>query len=254
MERYIVYPLYSFSRSLAISALAAILSAACQLPDSMMNVGIAVPGLPAVWAEATGWEVSCISCEGKSEAVYALPGAVVYLELPRSFEAAVMCTACFDTGRSLPYGASWPQGVAEDGLLYPSDSGGYACALAAVLYRGGATHAGFDLPRFAREAKARMDDPWDVDPGSFAAIVAEGRFRADHLKVPDPVAVTITGVPCPLSPDSPWGVVMEPDGEGTVNLDLAPGRIHLWQGGGYKLTVGVSGSGEASWTLLPSPP
>jgi hypothetical protein len=254
MEPYIVHSLLSSSRRPAMVAFASILAAACSFPGSMMTVGVVVPGVPAVWAEATGWEVSVVSCEGSPDTVYALPGTVVYLELPRSFEAAVMCTAHFNTGTSLPYGSPWPQGLADDGMLHPDASGGYACALAAVLYRGGATHAGFDLPRFAKEAEARMADPWAVDPGGFAAIVAEGRFRADHLESPDPVAVVLTGIPCALSPDSPWGTVVEPDGAGTVNLGVVPGRVHRWQGSGYELTVGISGSGEASWTLFPSPP
>jgi hypothetical protein len=139
-------------------------------------------------------------------------------------------------------------------MVHPGAAGGYACALAAVLYRGGATHAGFDLPRFARESEARLADPWDVDPGSFASVVLEARFRADHLNAPGRVAVELTGIPCALSSDSPWGTAIEPDGLGAATAYIAPGRVHRWLGGGYLLSVYLSASGEAAWTLSPAIP
>ncbi len=231
-----------------------LLAAACSTPFPGMEVGIVVPELPAAWLGASGWEVSWISCDAGSEPLSAAPGTVVFLDLPRAREAAVFCSAVLGDGRSLPYGAPWPQGLAEDGMLHPSASGGYACELAAVLYECGAEHARFDLPRFAREAEARMADPWDIDPGSLAPLVVETRFRADYLEAPDPVAVTIHGIPCRMSPDSPWGTAIEADGSGSALVNLVPGRVSRWFGGGYALSACLSGSGEAAWTLVPSPP
>jgi hypothetical protein len=231
-----------------------LLAAACSPPFSTMSVRVALPGLPAVWAGADAWEVSWTSCSGSSATLVAKPGSEVVLELPRSDEAAVYCTAVFGVGRSLPYGALWPQGLDAVGVLHPGASGGYACALAAALYRSGASHSGFDLPRFAMEAEARMADPWDVDPVGFAPLVAESRFRADHLGAPEHTDVSITGIPCAMSPDSPWGSAIEPDGSGLATVSLAPGRLRRWMGGGYVLSVCLSVTGEAAWTLSAPPP
>ena len=254
MERY-PWREYSCRKPLlTLLAFHWLLAAACSPPFSTMSVRVALPGLPSVWAGADAWEVSCISRDGSSASLVAKPGTEVVLELPRADEAAVYCTAVCRADRSLPYGALWPQGLDADGVLYPSASGGYACVLAAVLYRGGAAFAGFDLPRFADEAVARMADPWDVDPVGFALLVAESRFRADYLGAPDHAIVAITGIPCAMSPDSPWGAVVEPDGSGTATVSIAPGRVRRWLGGGYVLSVCVSVSGDAAWTLSPPPP
>ena len=169
--------------------------------------------------------------------------------LPRDSEAAVFCRAVFGAGRTLPYGAVWPQGLSVDGDLLLSAAGGYAAALAAVFYRAGLGCSGFDLQRLAIEAEARLDDPWDLDPATLAAIVAERRFRVDHLNAPGRVSVSVSGFPGTLVSDSPWGKPAVPDESGAAIVELPPDTVRRWLGGGYVLSVGVSTRDGPAWTL-----
>jgi len=173
----------------------------------------------------------------------------VELVLPRGSEAAVFCRAVFCTDRTLPYGAVWPQGLSSDGTLCLSAAGGYAASLAAVFYHSGLRYCGFDLQRFALEAEARLEDPWDLDPATLAVIVAERRFRVDHLNEPGRVAVTVSGLAGTLVSDSPWGKPAEPDETGAAIVELPLDTVRRWLGGGYVLSVGVSSRDGPAWTL-----
>lgn len=214
-----------------------------------LPVLVELPEFPAVWAAAEAWELSWVSSSGRGGPVSARPGATLCLELPRSGDAALLCRAVFGAYRSLPYGAVWPLDLSEDGRLRPGPGGGYAAALAGTLLGAGYRRCPFDLPRFAREAQARLGDPWDVDPQPLAAIVAKRAFRIDYLRAPGTQAVRISGLPLPLAPDSPWGSPAIPDGAGNLVLELVPGRVRRWMGGGYQLTVFWSRESGAIWTL-----
>lgn len=214
-----------------------------------MKVTVVLPGFPPPWTEADAWELSWESAAAAGGPALVVPGQVVELVLPRGSEAAVLCRAVFGADRSLPYGAVWPQGLSSEGDLPLSAAGGYAAGLAAVFYHAGMGHSGFDFQRFALEAGARLDDPWDLDPATLAVIVSERRFRVDHLNAPGRVAVSVSGLPGPLVSDSPWGQPAVPDESGAAIVEVPPGTVRRWLGGGYVLSVGVSSRDGPAWTL-----
>jgi len=234
---------------------------ACTLPEGLavvsgMKVSVVVPAFPQCWAQADAWELSWVSATASGGPAAAVPGQTVELVLPRGSEAAVFCRAAFGASRTLPYGAVWPQGLTADGALDLSAAGGYAASLAAVFYNAGLWHCGFDLEHLAEEAEARLDDPWDLDPAGLAVIVAGRRFRVDHLKAEDRVAVTVTGLPAALMglpmmlvPDSPWGRPAMLDASGATIVELPARRVRRWLGGGYELCVLVSSMDGPAWTL-----
>jgi len=240
---------------------AAGLLGACASPEGLaagagMKVVLVVPAFPQCWAQADAWELSWVSATASSGPATAAPGQTVELVLPRGSEAAVFCRAAFGASRTLPYGAVWPQGLSADGDLPLSAAGGYAASLAAVFYNAGLWHCGIDLEHLAKEADARLDDPWDLDPAGLAVIVAERRFRVDHLKAEGRVAVTVTGLPVALMglpmvlvPDSPWGRPAMLDASGATIVELPARRVRRWLGGGYELCVLVSSRDGPAWTL-----
>ena len=221
----------------------------CQPLIGGMTVPVVLPDLPPAWADADGWELSWLSSDGSGGPVRAAPGSALELRLPRGGEAAVLCRAVYGNSMTLPYGAPWPQGLPDDGTLRPSAAGGYAASLAAAFYRAGCETCPLDLPRLAREAEARLADPWDIDPASLSPFVAGQHFRVDYLRAPARVQAAIGGVARALAPDSPWGRGAVPDGSGNVTLELAPGRVRRWMGGGYELAVSISSLGDVVWTL-----
>lgn len=230
---------------------------ACQAA-SEMEAAIRLPTMPSAWAGFGGapgaglWELSWLSASGSGGPFPAAPGAVVALRLPRGEEAAVFCRAVLGAERSMPYGAAWPQAVDESGELAPTAAGGFAAEAAARLYGLGLRYSGLDLVRLASEAEARLADPWDMDPAELAAAALEGRLRADHLREPERVELTVTGLPGPAWPDSPYGPRVEPRPDGTATVSLPVGRVRRWIGDGYELVLAVSPSGEAGWTLSAS--
>ncbi len=240
--------------NIATAALAAGLLGACDSPEGLpagygLRVSVLVPEFPPQWAEADAWELSWVSAAATGGPVLAAPGQELRLVLPRGGEAAVFCRAVFGSGRTLPYGATWPQGLSADGALRLSAAGGYAASFAAVFYAAGLWRCDFDLQRLALEAEARLADAWDLDPSALAVVAAERRFRSEHLNALDRVAVTVSGLAGTLVPDSPWGKPAAPDEAGVAIVELPPGRVRRWLGGGYELCVSVSSLDGAAWTL-----
>lgn len=251
MGRYIAR---CFLLNIASAALVVGLLGACDSPEGLpagygMKISVLVPEFPPQWSEADAWELSWVSAAASGGPVLAAPGQEARLVLPRGDEAAVFCRAVFGSGRTLPYGAAWPQGLSADGTLRLSAGGGYAASLAAVFYNAGLRRCGFDLQRFAFEAEDRLADAWDLDPAALAVVAAERRFRSEHLNAPDRAAVTVGGLAEALVPDSPWGKPAVPDEAGTAIVELPPGRVRRWLGGGYELCVSVSLLDGAAWTL-----
>jgi len=234
---------------LPLSVSAVLVLSACPLFTLGMLVRVVLPDLPAVWADADGWEVSWLSPDDTGGPFRAAPGSALELVLPRGGEAAVLCQAVYGSARTLPYGAPWPQGLSDDGILRLDAAGGYAASLAAAFYRAGCDICPLDLSRFAREAAERLADPWDIDPASFSPVVAGLAFRVDYLRAPVRAQAAIGGVPRALAPDSSWGRRAVPDGSGNVTLELAAGRVRRWIGGGYELAVSLSTSGDVAWTM-----
>ncbi len=239
---------------MAALACTAVMLGACAQPPGLpsgsgMHVAVMIPAFPPHWTEAVAWELSWVSAGASGGPATVRPGQVVELVLPRGSEAAVVCRAVFGDDRSLPFGAVWPQGLASDGTLALDAAGGYAASLAAVFYQAGVRHGGFDFQHFGLEAEARLDDPWDLAPATLAVIVAERRFRVDHLKAPLRVAVSVSGLAGPLVSDSPWGKPAVPDESGATSVELPLGTVRRWLGGGYVLCVSVSSRDGPAWTL-----
>jgi len=214
-----------------------------------MPVAVFLPEFPLAWAGADAWELSWVADGVSGGPVRAKPGETAVLGLPRGREAAVSCRAVFGDELTLPYGAVWPQWLFDDMMVRLTAAGGYAATLAAALYRAGYRACAFDLPRFALEAEERLADPWDVDPATLAVIVAERRFRSDHLNDREREVVVVTGLPGTLAPDSPWGSVVVPDDTGAAIVEVSLDRVRRWMGGGYELTVCVSSGEGPAWTL-----
>lgn len=229
--------------------LCAALCCSCSPSLGDMAVRVDLPAFPAAWSGAEAWELSWVSAAGSGGPFRVMPGTAAELDLPRGYEAAVLCRAVFDGGLSLPYGAPWPQWLTEDGVLRPSAAGGFAASFAATFYAAGCGACGFDLRRLAVEAEARLSDPWDVVPIVLGLIASEGSFRVDYLRAPELFPVEILGLPSALYPDSPWNEPVVPDALGAAVVAVARGRVRRWIGGGYELRVGVSPSGVAAWTL-----
>ncbi|HPB67248.1 MAG TPA: hypothetical protein PLW80_11835, partial [Spirochaetales bacterium] len=261
MEPTLSYRLFAArfapARLFAVAAAAMAAFVACQAA-SEMEAAIRLPTMPSAWAGFGGapgaglWELSWLSASGSGGPFPAAPGAVVALRLPRGEEAAVFCRAALGAARSLPYGAAWPQALDASGELAPTAAGGFAAEAAACLYRLGLRHCGLDLVRLAAEAEARMADPWDADPSAIATAALGGRLRADHLREPERVGLTVTVLPGPARPDSPYGLVIEPGPGGSATVSVPIGRVRRWIGDGYELVVAVSPSGEPAWTLSTS--
>lgn len=229
---------------------------ACEAGWAYCSVTVRAPDMPAAWSGAGGadaWELRWTWLGGAGGPVTLSPGQLAALALPRTGAAAIECRPAFGQRRGKPLGAMWPADRRADGSVEPDGPGGYAASLASALFRAGWDAARFDLGRFGREAALRMADPWDREPASFAAAVAEGRFRADRLNQPSRFSVTLGGIPCALASDSPWGGVLVPGQDGLAHIEMAAG-LRRWFGSGYSLSVSVDASGSACWSLEPPGP
>lgn len=214
-----------------------------------MNVPVLVPALPECWADAQGWELRWVARGLSGGPVMLAPETTIALDLPRGWEASLMCSAVYGDERSMPYGAPWPQWLSDDGLLRLDPEGGLAASLVAPLYRAGSPSCSLDLRRFTREAVSRLDDPWNLDFFLLSNVVAERRFRLDYLRLHPMVSVVLQNLPCAMISDSPWGSAIEPDIDGMAIVSIAPGRVRRWFGSGYTLALLASQTGSCSWTL-----
>lgn len=233
---------------LAVICLAILPLASCTALWPVMAVTVTLPAFPEVWSGAEAWELDWRSMVDLGENHLASPGDTLVLFLPRTSSAAIRCKPVFGIARGLPYGAIWPLHAEPEGVLTLSPRGGLSAELAFLLYQGGYEAAGFNLGRYAVEAELRMADPWDSDLAALARAVAEGRFRADYLRTPARTRLTVSGLPGPMAPGSPWGTVLEPDAQGQGVLTASPG-IHRWFGNNQELVVSVSPDGSSEWIL-----
>jgi len=233
--------------------LAAMLCTSCPYFQGSMPVQVLLPEFPEVWAGADAWELEWQSREILYGPILFAPGAMVSLLLPRGDEASLLCRAVFGTRRTLPYGAVWPQGLQEDGVLIPDAAGGYAASLAVIFYRAGFSECGFDLNRFSSEAENRMADPWVLDPASLVHLVAGHTFRVDYLKATDTQTAFLAGIPAVLAPASPWGKLAVPDASGTAIVELSPGCTGRWLSALYEVSAELSESEGLVWTFSALP-
>lgn len=230
----------------------ALATASCELAGGDMGVLVDLPGLPAAWEQAQGWELSVRTEDSVSVfRARALP-ARVPVRLPRDGPAVITLRPVFPGGLGLPYGALWPPDGDLSGCLYPDAAGGWA-ALSAEPLLGSAVFGGFDWGRLRAELPARLDDPWGLDPATVSEAIAAGGMRVSILSQPAPDAVLVTGLPPDCSdavfwPDSPWLEPVRSGADGSLRLWLY-GPFRRWFCGQRVLCVGRSPSGELGWTL-----
>ena len=225
----------------------------CAAPWPEMAVLVVMPELPTQWSGADGWELDWRSMTMVGQVSLAAPGETLCLFLPRTSSAAIRCRPVFGSSRGHPYGAIWPLAIepagGRAGVLRLEPGGGFAAELAFRLYQGGWDAGNFNLRRFAMEAVSRMADPWDSDLSVLARAVAEDRFRADYLKTPGTILVTVSGLSGVMASDSPWGRSITPDAQGLAILAASPG-IHRWFGYNQELVVSVFSDGSSSEWIL----
>ncbi len=224
------------------------LGAACRIFPEWESVTVRVPEPLPAWTECglePSWEVRAVWSGGEIRAE-AAPDARVRLVLPRGETVAVLAVPVW-AGRELrPGGAVYPAN--GEGNLVTTWEGGYRAEAARILILAGADPARFDLDRFAREAFARLGDPWLRPPETFAESFASETFRVTLLD-PLPARTLRTPVlPGPAAPASPYGTSLAPDGEGRADAFLPPG-VHRWYADWGRVSVEVGEDGDAVWVV-----
>lgn len=223
-------------------------AAACRLFPEWEDVTVRLPEPPAAWSGcglSPDWEVRAFWFGGRSVSA-AGSGGRASLLLPRGERAAVLAYP-IRAGRELrPAGALYPSD--GEGALALSWEGGYRAEAARVLIRAGVDPGRFDLDRFAREALARLGDPWLRPPSSFAESFAAEIFRVTWLDPPSLYEVSAVGLPGPAASESPFGPNLVPDGEGRASAMLPVG-VSRWYADWGRVSVEVREGGEAVWAV-----
>lgn len=139
------------------------------------------------------------------------------------------------------WGASLEWGTIEACLGWRE---GWLAEVCEVLEAWGLEPDVYNLDRLRVELRLAESDPWLLEPRKAAALLAEGRFRADALKPRDLQEVLLPG-PGPWAPSSPLAPGPRPSGtdwlvslpEGSwlfiglsedLLVELRPGHPPLW--------------------------
>ncbi len=245
--------------SLALCGFACWVLSSCPLAPPTIAAAARLPPFPEAWSVAEFWELRVEQGGLLSDPLVARPGDTLVLALPRRSTAYVYCAALLGGGKSLPFGAVWPQQAvapAQGGpgaALDITASGGLAAAFGALLERGGYDAGCFSLERFGLEAEARAGDPWTLDLAALAQSVAGGSFRADSLRDKPEKALARLWLPLrlaglELTPSSPWAQALLVAADGSLDLELCYKPRSLY-GGGYELRAGLSPEGEPCWSI-----
>lgn len=232
----------------AASCLLALAAASCRVFPDWETLTVRLPVPPPAWAGCglvPSWEVRAFWPGGEARAE-ADPDAPIRLTLPRGETAAVLAYPVWAGKELRPAGALYP--ADGEGTLALTWEGGYRAEAARVLILTGVDPARFDLERFAREALARLGDPWLRPPSSFAESFAAETFRVTWLDPPPLFAVSAVGLPGSAASESPFGSSLTPDGEGTASASLPVG-IGRWYAGWGRVSVEVGEGGEAVWAV-----
>ncbi|HUX41277.1 MAG TPA: hypothetical protein VMV83_08955 [Rectinemataceae bacterium] len=238
------------SRCIGLSLLAAALSASCSLAGlDLSSVDVVIPSIPPAWAGLAGIELVLVwrDSAGDKRREFASPGESRAIKLPQGLRRAIIVEAWY-RGRPLrPAGALWP-----DDLTFSSGSRpapflkirwfeGWTASVLLALDNAGEGH-GIDLARLDLEARARLSDPWLVDPARVALAIRERTFRSDFL---------ISGAmrELALPPGGPW-IAESPFAsepilrEGEWVALMATGS-HRWYSRDLELFVAVPEAGDA---------
>lgn len=224
------------------------LGASCRFFPEWESVVVRLPDPPPAWSEcglAPSWEVRAVWPCGEARAETA-PDAPVRLTLPRGETAAVLAYPVWAGRKLRPGGCLYPMEGDQDIRL--TWEGGYRAEAARVLIHAGVDPARFDLERFAREALARLGDPWLRPPSSFAESFASETFRVTWLDPPSLYEVSAVGLPGSAASESPFGFRLTPDGEGRASGSLPVG-VSRWYADWGRVSVAVREDGEAVWAV-----
>ena len=192
-----------------------------------------------------GWRVSWVTADGiRGDLDVSAHLEICTIALPKTGNAAILCRAVYGGHETLPYGALWPADTV-DGVLLPDAEGGYAATLEWLCLLNGYDPVSYNAERLAREAVARLADPWDVAPASYLDAVVAGRFSVGFMRQPARIDTATPVVDGIMVPDSPWGQVLTPGGG--VVVSMAPGRVYRWFGEAQVLSGAVDTSGVAVW-------
>jgi len=229
--------------------LVAALSASCSLfALDVSHVDIGIAAIPPYWKGLEGIELVLVwrDVAGSQRRLPVSPGESRAIELQRGQRSAVIVEASYK-GRPLrPAGAIWPDDLSLTAGISGSQrletrwfEGWTACVLRALDDLG--EEGGVDFVRLDAEARARLADPWLVDPRRVALAILERSFRVDSLSVGASRRMILPPVG-PWYGESPFAEApILLDGEWEV--DVAPG-FHRWYSGDLELFVAVPADGE----------
>jgi hypothetical protein len=233
---------------------------ACEFsPPGEEAVEIAIPTLPEAWKGLEGMELalSFRDSSGRWRELPVLAGETRSLALSSSRACAIIVEAR-NRGRALkPAGVIYPSGTRPRQTAFPvsvtrlepSWRGGWTASVFRLLDEAGLP-TGYDFDRLEKEAAARLGDPWAIEPRTVARSLAEGSFRLDRLKAPDPLPVILPG-PGPWVPASPFAsppVAIE----GGYRAELVPGLRQFFSND-LELFVACGAETETVVLVLPLP-
>ncbi len=238
------------SRCLGASLLAAAFSASCSLAGiDLASVDVGIPSIPPAWAGLEKIELALVwrDAEGERRREPVFPGELRSMELPMGQRRAILVEAWY-RGRPLrPAGALWP-----DDLTLPAAKGdspllkirwfeGWTVSILLAL-DGTGEERGIDFARLDAEARARLGDPWLVEPARVARALCERTFRSDIL-------ISGAARELALPPGGPWTgdspfTPAPVAREGGWAAPMSPGS-HRWYSRDLELFVAVPESGDA---------
>lgn len=237
------------SRGLAAGLLVAALSASCSLAGfELTPVDVGIPTVPPPWIGLDGIELVLVwrDSTGTLRRKSASPGAILTIELPKGLRRALIVEAWFRNRPLRPAGALWP----DDLAFTPDSTGapmleirwfeGWTASVLLALAESGADR-GIDFLRLDSEARARLLDPWLIDPNRVALAIRERTFRSDTLSTGAARSLT-------LPPGGPW-FAESPFAEAPTPRDGAwetrvVSGLHRWYSKGLELFVAMPEEGE----------
>ncbi len=237
------------SKNLGAAILATALSASCSLSGfDVGQVEVGIPSFPPGWAGLEGMELVLVwrDGEGRRQRLPVEPGKGVSIGLPQGRRRAILVEAWY-RGRPLrPAGALWP-----DDLCRPADKfaspvlkarwfEGWTASVLVALDDFGAER-GVDFVRLDAEARARLPDPWLIDPKEVALAIRERNFRSDSLST-GKARTFILPQGGPWIPESPFAEAPTRQ-DGSWLARLSPG-FHRWYSRDLELFAAIPAEGD----------
>ena len=242
------------SFTLGSALVATLLTFSCSMTGlELSQVELEVPPIPPSWAGLGGIELFVVwrDVEGLRHRIPARPNSIVSIELPKGIRRPIFVEAWY-RGRPLkPAGALWPDdllrspGLASLPKLKARWFEGWMATIVSGLDDSGVDR-GIDFPRLDAEARARLPDPWLVDPQAVILAIRNGEFRSDSLKA-TPALPLVLPTGGPWFAESPFPDPPRPSAEGWVTM-VAPG-FHRWYSKDLELFAALPDEGESVMLL-----